>query len=80
MRIRLREEERIFQGTAAQVVAQMQGTAIFAAHLSLDAYIDWCVANGKRGGVEVNVTGTTLDERCASLVEELIRTGFAEKL
>ena len=81
MRIRLRNEGRIFQGTAKQVVEGMQSTAMFAAHLSVAEYVDWCADNARRLlELDVKVTGETVDERCASLVDELIRTGFAEKL
>ena len=80
MRIRLRDEERIFEGTANQVVQQMQRTAIFAAHLSLAEYVDWCVQNAGLMGLDVKVTGEDVDERCASLVAEMIRVGVAEKI
>jgi hypothetical protein len=80
MRIRLRNEERIFEGTANQVVQQMQRTAIFAAHLSLAEYVDWCVQNAGLMGLDVKVTGEDVDERCASLVAEMIGVGVAEKI
>ena len=80
MRVRLRNEERIFQGTPTQIVQQMQRTAIFAAHLSLDEYVGWCVQNGGQLGLDVEVTGESTDERCASLLDQMIVTGFAEKL
>jgi hypothetical protein len=80
MRIRLRNEGRIFEGTANQVVQQMQQTAIFAAHLSLAEYVDWCVQNAGQMGLEVKVTGQGEDERCASLVVEMLRVGVAEKI
>lgn len=80
MRVRLRDEGRIFEGTATQVVQQMQRTAIFAAHLSLGEYVDWCVQNAGQMGLGVKVTGDTTDERCASLLDEMIATGFAERL
>ena len=80
MRIRLRDEQRIFQGTSKQIVQQMQQTAIFAAHLSLDEYVTWCVQNAGQMGLGVKVTGTSIDERCASLIDQMLQTGFAEKL
>jgi len=81
MRIQLRDEKRVFQGTATEVVQQMQVTAIFAAHLSLPDYIDWCVGNAKRLlELDVKVTGDSVEERCASLIAELVRTGFADEL
>jgi hypothetical protein len=58
----------------------MQGTAIFAAHLTLGEYVDWCVQNAGQMGLAVKVTGDTVDERCASLLAEMIATGFAERL
>lgn len=80
MRVRIKGEDRIFQGTAAQVVQQMKATAQLADHLSLDAYVDWCVQNGATMGHDVKVSGETVDERCASLVREMIRVGVAEKI
>jgi hypothetical protein len=80
VRVKLRDEGRIFSGTATQVVQQMQRTAIFAAHLTLAEYVDWCVQNAGQMGLGVKVTGETVDERCASLLEEMFRTGFAEQL
>ncbi len=80
MRMKLRDEGRIFEGTATQVVQQMQRTAIFAAHLSLGEYVDWCVQNAGQMGLGVKVTGDTTDERCASLLDEMIATGFAERI
>ena len=78
--MKLRDEGRIFSGTATQVVQQMQRTAIFAAHLTLAEYVDWCVQNAGQMGLGVKVTGETVDERCASLLEEMFATGFAERL
>jgi hypothetical protein len=80
VRVKLRDEGRIFEGTATQVVQQMQRTAIFAAHLSLGEYVDWCVQNAGQMGLGVKVTGATTDERCGSLLDEMIATGFAERL
>lgn len=80
MRVKVRDEERIFQGTAKQIVQAMQRTAIFAAHLSLDEYVSWCAENAGRMGLDVKVTGDTIEDRCASLVDEMVRVGFAEKL
>jgi hypothetical protein len=76
----LKNEDRIFQGTADQVVQQMQRTAIFAAHLTLGEYVDWCVQNAGQMGLRVTVTGDAVDERCASLLAEMIRVGAAEEL
>jgi hypothetical protein len=74
-------EGRIFSGTAKQIVQQMQRTAIFAAHLSVDEYVNWCVENARRSfSLDVKVTGATTDERCASLLEQMLGTGFAEKI
>ena len=80
MRVKLRNEGRIFDGTATQIVQQMQQTAIFAAHLSLDEYVTWCVQNAGQMGLGVKVTGDSTDERCASLLDQMLATGFAEKL
>jgi hypothetical protein len=80
MRVKLRNEARIFEGTATQIVLQMQGTAIFEERLTLDAYLSSCAESAGRMGLDVNVTGDTTDERCASLLDQMLATGFAEKL
>lgn len=80
MRVKLRDEGRIFEGTASQVVQQMQRTAIFAAHLSLSEYLEWCVQNAAQLGVTVKLSGETTEDRCASLVDELVTAGLAERL
>jgi hypothetical protein len=80
MRIRLKNEGRIFEGTANQVVQQMQRTAIFAAHLSLAEYVEWCVQNAARMSLDVKVTGEGTEARCASLIAEMIRVGIADKI
>jgi hypothetical protein len=80
MRLRIRNEDRIFQGTSKQIVQAMQRTAIFAAHLSLDEYVAWCVENAGRMGLDVNVAGDATDDRCASLVDGMIRVGVAERI
>ena len=80
MRIRITSEERIFQGTAKQIVQQMKDTAQRADHLSLDAYVDWCAQNGAAMGHDVKIEGDGVDARCASLVAEMLRFGIAEKL
>ncbi len=80
MRVKLRDEERIFSGTATQIVQGMKQTAVFAAHLTLDEYVTWCVENAGQMGLSVTVSGHTTDERCASLLSEFMATGFAEKL
>jgi hypothetical protein len=80
VRIRLKSEERIFQGTAKQIVQQMKETAQRADHLTLDAYVDWCAQNGAVMGHDVKIEGQDEDARCASLVSEMVRLGIAEKL
>jgi hypothetical protein len=79
MRVKLRNEERIFEGTATQIAQQMQKTAIFEEHLTLDAYVSSCAESAGRMGLDVKVMGETTEERCASLLGQMVAIGFAER-
>ncbi|AKQ68194.1 hypothetical protein A176_005106 [Myxococcus hansupus] len=71
---------RVFQGTAVQIVKGMQDIAFGVERLSLPEYIDWVVANAQRvESVALRVQGETGDEKAASLVQEMLRTGLAAR-
>jgi signal transduction histidine kinase len=81
MRIRIREDGRELQGTAKQIVEQMRSVAWGREEQPLGQYIGWVVDQvGRMMGVELDVRGGSDDELARSLVDELLRTGFAEAL
>lgn len=80
MKIRT-QEGRMFQGTPVQIVRAMQDIAFGAADLTFSQYIDWVKSNVQRfEGPELHVQGDTDEQRAASLVEEMLRTGLAARL
>lgn len=80
MRIEIVGDGHVFEGTPTEIVAQMQGLAFAAQHLSLRDYIDWNVANIERGfGVKLVVTGDTDDERAASFLEQMMERGYTRE-
>ena len=58
----------------------MKSIALGAPRMTLGEYVDW-VAQRAFGsdGPAVEITGTTDDERCASLVALMLAKGFAER-
>lgn len=81
MRIRIVEDGRILQGTPLQMVQQMQSVAFGRDDMTIDQYVDWVATQlATMMGVQLEVRGTTADERARSLVDELLRAGFAEKI
>ena len=69
---------RTFSGTATQIVKQMQSLTFDQKDGDLDAYIRWVADNARRmHDADLKVTGETEDDRCASLIEEMKRTGLA---
>lgn len=80
MRIVMRDG-RVFQGTPKQIVKAMQDIAFGVEDFTVPEYIDWVVANARKfEDVELDVRGDTDDERAASLVEEMVRTGLTKRL
>jgi len=79
MKITMRDG-RVFQGTALQIVKAMQAIAFGVDDFTVPEYIDWVVGNARKfEEVEVAITGETDDARAACLVEEMVRTGLAER-
>ncbi len=72
---------RVFRGTAVQIVKAMQDIAFGVEQFTLGEYIDWVVANAmKFEEVELKVTGATDEEKAASLVAEMLRTGLTTRI
>lgn len=70
---------RTFSGTATQIVRQMQSLTFDQKDGELGDYINWVVDNARRmHEADLTISGETDDERCASLIEEMKRTGLAK--
>jgi hypothetical protein len=68
---------RVFEGTALQIVRQMQDLA-FAAPEPLIEYLGWVASNARKvDGVEFSIRGETDDELAASFVAEMERCELA---
>jgi hypothetical protein len=71
---------RVFRGTALQIVKAMQDIAFGVDDYTVREYIDWVVANARKfEEVELAIDGETDEARAASLVDEMVRTGLAER-
>jgi hypothetical protein len=67
-------------GTPLEIVREMQSHARGAATLTVPRYIDWVVSNVRRfEEVDLEVGGTTDEERASSLLSEMIRVGLAAR-
>jgi len=79
MRIRM-QDGRIFEGTATQIVQSMRSIAMGAPNMTLSEYIDWVSTRaGMVEGRPLAVNGVTDDERCTSLVAQMLESGLAER-
>ena len=80
MRIRMRGDGRVFEGTPKQIVEGMQFIAFGQENRTLSEYIDWLVDQVQRlESMELNVTGENDEEKAASLVKAMVEAGLAEK-
>ena len=79
MKITMRDG-RVFRGTALQIVKAMQDIAFGVDDYTVREYIDWVAANARKfEEVELAIAGETDEARAASLVDEMVRTGLAER-
>lgn len=80
MQIRLKDD-RVFSGTARQIVTEMRSVAFGQNDLSLRDYVAFVRSNTERfEGKVLEVSGETDDEIAASLLEALTAADLAEKL
>ena len=71
---------RVFRGTALQIVKAMQDIAFGVDDYTVREYIDWVAANARKfEEVELAIAGETDEARAAILVDEMVRTGLAER-
>ena len=81
MRIRIVSDGRVLQGTAEQIVRQLQYLAFGQEDASLAEYVDWVAAQvGRQEGVELTVEGATGREKAAALLAALVGVGVALRL
>ena len=77
MQITMTDGRRL-SGTAKQIVEDMKLIAFGHDNDTLSEYIDWLVTQAQEfEGVTLNVTGDNDDEKAASLISEMKRTGLA---
>ena len=70
----------LIAGTPLEIVREMQSHARGAAALTIPRYIDWVVANVRRfEEVDLEVGGSTDEERASALLSEMIRVGLATR-
>jgi hypothetical protein len=75
------EDGRALEGTAVQIVQQMQSIAFGRDRDTLAQYIDWVQRQTSEFmGVTLAITGETGEQRAASLVDELLRAGLAARI
>jgi ribosomal protein S3 len=80
MRITTRDE-RVFQGTALQIVRAMKELAFGVEYMDLAQYVDWVVGNARKfKEIELEVKGESDEELAAALVAEMIRTGLTRRM
>lgn len=80
MRIRM-EDGRELGGTPVQIVQQMQSIAFGRDKDTLGEYVDWVQRQTSEFmGVTLTIKGESGDDKAASLVDELLRTGLAKRI
>ena len=73
------QDGRTFEGSPLEIVGAMRALC-FVESSSLCDYIDWLIGNTWRWeGITLAVTGETDAERAASIVDELLRAGLAQR-
>lgn len=81
MRVRIVEDGRVLQGTPLQMVQMMQQVAFGREEQPVGEYIDWVKSQVARFmGVTLEVSGETPEDKARSLIDELLRAGFVEKI
>ena len=80
MKIRLNDGAE-HEGTPVEILEQMKAGTMFTEGKTVDEYIDFLVETaGKFQNVEATVTGTTTEERAASLLDGFLAAGLAEEV
>lgn len=81
MRIRIVNDGRVLDGTAEQIVQQLQYIAFGKEETSMSEYVDWLAAQvARQEGVELKVEGATGRDKAAALVKAMVEAELAVKL
>jgi len=72
------KDGRKFSGTPVQIVQGMRSVAFDKQDATLEEYARWVVDNVARNDeISLSVSGSSDEEICAGLVNELLRAGLA---
>jgi len=72
---------RVLEGSAEQILRQMQYIAFGHQEATLDEYVDWLAGQLERQeSVVLKLEGTTGAERAARLVKAMIEVGLARRV
>ncbi len=81
MRIRMMADGRVLEGTAKQIAEAMHALAFGQENRTLSEYIDWAVDQARRmNEIDLEVTGTTDDDKASALVRAMLEEGLAQNL
>ena len=81
MRIRMLADGRVLEGTAKQIAEAMHALALGQENRALSETIDWAVDQARRmNELDLEVTGTTDDDKASALVRAVLAAGLAQKL
>ncbi len=81
MKIRIRADGRTLEGCPTELARQMQELAFVPPGLELSHYIDWAVAQARAMlGVELEVSGSSEQERAQSFVTAMLAAQLADEL
>ena len=81
MRIRMMADGRVLEGTAKQIAEAMHALAFGQENRTLSEYIDWAVDQALRmNEIDLEVTGTTDDDKASALVRAMLAAGLAQKV
>lgn len=79
MKIRMKADGRVLEGTEQQIVEAMHALAFGQQDSSLSEYIDWAVLQARgMSEVELRVEGATDEEKAMALVQAMLDAGLAE--
>ena len=81
MRIRMMADGRVLEGTAKLLAEAMHALALGQENRTLSEAIDGAVDQARRmNELDLEVTGTTDDDKASALVRAMLAAGLAQKL
>ena len=70
-------EDTVFVGTAVEIILDMREQAYFERGTTAEFYLDQLVKFIKASaGETITLSGTTLEEKAESFIQELLRIGY----